>query len=39
VIENEQTGRSVMTTSSIKFGVGIYEDYFSAAMPTASAKL
>ena len=39
VIENEQTGRSVMTTSSIKFGVGIYEDYFSAAMPTASARL
>ena len=29
VIENEQTGRSVMTTSSIKFGVGIYEDYFA----------
>jgi outer membrane lipoprotein-sorting protein len=39
VIENEQTGRSVMTTSSIKFGVGIYEDYFSPAMPTARAKL
>lgn len=39
VIENEQTGRSVMTTNSIKFGVGIYEDYFSAAMQTAGAKL
>jgi outer membrane lipoprotein-sorting protein len=30
VIEAELTGRSVMTTNSIKVGVGIYSDYFAA---------
>ena len=30
VIEDEQTGRSVMTTRSIKFGVGVREDYLPA---------
>jgi outer membrane lipoprotein-sorting protein len=29
VIDDEQTGRSVMTTRSIKFGVGVREDYFT----------
>lgn len=39
IIESPQTGQSVMTTPSVKIGVGIYKEYFSPAMPTASAKL
>jgi hypothetical protein len=39
IIESPQTGQSVMATTSVKIGVGIYEEYFSPATPTASAKL
>lgn len=39
IIESPQTGQSIMTTPSVKVGVGIYQDYFSPAMPTASARL
>lgn len=39
IIESPQTGQSIMTTPSVKIGVGIYEEYFSPAMSTVSAKL
>jgi len=39
IIDSPQTGQSVMTTPSVKIGVGIYEEYFSPATPTVSAKL
>ena len=40
IIQSQQTGDSIMTTSSIKIGVGIYEEYFGAGNPAPStAKL
>lgn len=40
IIQSQQTGDSIMTTSSIKIGVGIYEEYFELGDPAPStAKL
>lgn len=39
IIQSPQTGRSVMATPSVKIGVGIYEEYFSADDPLSTAKL
>jgi outer membrane lipoprotein-sorting protein len=40
IIQSQQTGDSIMSTSSIKIGVGIYEEYFELGDPAPStAKL
>lgn len=39
IIQAEQTGKSVLTTRSIKIGVGIYEEYFEFSERTNTAKL
>jgi outer membrane lipoprotein-sorting protein len=39
IIQAEQTGKSVLTTRSIKIGVGIYEEYFKLGDRANTAKL
>jgi outer membrane lipoprotein-sorting protein len=38
IIENEQTGKSILTMHSIKIGVGIYEEYFELGERTHTAQ-
>lgn len=38
IIDDKQTGRSVMTTDSIRIGVGIYKEYFQAGEGSHTAK-
>ena len=39
ITQADQTGQTIMTTPSIKIGVGIYQEYFSADPPLKTANL